>query len=457
MRERVGSIDVTSTGRLRVRATTNSGERKTYGIFDTEEDANRARMATVSVFEESDGGARTVGKWIADWLDARELERRIVDIYSDRNRFKNHIQNDEIASIPLTKLKRADVLAWLARVRAKPGRKPGSRLGRQTVLNTLQILHGALREALNRELVKADVTVGIKIKRERRVDETWTVLTPAEQAALLAACRKQDRPIVAFAIGTGLRAGEIVSLKTEDVHIDDPSPHVIVRYGNRKFGPTKGGKPRRVELFGLALDAAIAWRKGRKTWCAAAEKGVFFQGVRGAVRNEKHVLDWQIWDKARVASGIKKHFRWHDLRHTCASALISGEWGRMWSLSEVQNQLGHLESKTTERYAHFAGTALTRAGDETRKALAVVSLPAPTSVESKPEAPKETASKTTEIVASKSAKNGSSNRPSIGHGGDGADPIGGQILLEPISRLELETYGLRNRCSTTELNRQKKR
>jgi site-specific recombinase XerD len=44
--------------------------------------------------------------------------------------------------------------------------------------------------------------------------------------------------------------------------------------------------------------------------------------------------------------------------------LVSGQWGRKWSLEEVKAFLGHASVKTTERYAKFAGDALMAAAKE---------------------------------------------------------------------------------------------
>jgi integrase len=44
----------------------------------------------------------------------------------------------------------------------------------------------------------------------------------------------------------------------------------------------------------------------------------------------------------------------------CASALVSGQWGRKW----VKASLGHASVKTTERYVKFAGDALMAAAKE---------------------------------------------------------------------------------------------
>ena len=51
--------------------------------------------------------------------------------------------------------------------------------------------------------------------------------------------------------------------------------------------------------------------------------------------------------------------RLHDLRHSFASILIKS--GR--SLYEVQHLLGHTQSKTTERYAHFQRQTLLKAAN----------------------------------------------------------------------------------------------
>lgn len=56
---------------------------------------------------------------------------------------------------------------------------------------------------------------------------------------------------------------------------------------------------------------------------------------------------------------------WHSLRHTCASMLVSGVWGRRWTLQEVAELLGHRSVSTTERYAHLAEGTIARAARET--------------------------------------------------------------------------------------------
>lgn len=60
----------------------------------------------------------------------------------------------------------------------------------------------------------------------------------------------------------------------------------------------------------------------------------------------------------------RRAVRFHDFRHTFASHLIMGTWGRAWRLEEVQILLGHTSITTTQRYAHLAPEGLARSVSE---------------------------------------------------------------------------------------------
>lgn len=379
MRERTGSIDVTSVGRHRVRITNADGSRQTLGTFATREEAVRELGSTLKALEEevaTDG--MTLAVWGDRWLKERELRREVRDIRNDWSRWRNHIVTDPIVRLPLKSVKRKHVRAWLVRLRMRG-------VSRGVALNARNVLSGMLKTAHDQELVRLNAAERIRPQKEKRTKEPWTYLHPEEQGALVDAHDGPERWIIQFAIGTGLRAGELATLRLSDVHAgpNEPKPRVVVRYGSAPDLPTKTGKIRTVPLFGLGLEATRAWmgeldtfarRKRREltpegqtiTRLVGTNKhGLLFPGKHGAFRNEDHILKWDAWQATKRRAGITRKVRWHDLRHTCASSLVSGWWGRRWSLTEVRDMLGHASVTTTERYAHLAGTALEAAAAET--------------------------------------------------------------------------------------------
>jgi site-specific recombinase XerD len=66
----------------------------------------------------------------------------------------------------------------------------------------------------------------------------------------------------------------------------------------------------------------------------------------------------KVWTRLRNKAGLP-HLRLHDLRHSYASFLVNS--GR--TLYEVQQILGHSDSKVTERYAHLSSKTLQEAAN----------------------------------------------------------------------------------------------
>ena len=344
-RRRTGSTDKVRDG-VRVRYTI-AGRRETVGVYPTQASADAARLAVQDELGRrgETGPSLTVGDWTASWLDARERAHTVRDIASERGRFRSSIEKDPVAKISIRRLTRADVLAWVDRLRKKG-------LAPQSVRNTISILRGALGGAIDSAIVKVNHAAGIRLPRSTRTEDPWTWLAPAEAAALEAAeSLGVERHVVAFAIATGLRAGELCALREADVHED----HIVVRYGGPPGEPTKSGRIRRVPLFPAARRAWAAWCAAREEWACqgngkANPQRIAFPGRRGSFRDANHVVRWSTWKAALREAGITRAVRWHDLRHTCASSLVSGLWGRTWTLDEVREVLGHTSTKVTERY-----------------------------------------------------------------------------------------------------------
>ncbi len=373
MRQRTGSITETEEGRFRVRITTHTGHRRTLGVYDARDEAEAQRDAALAILEnEGPDDSHTVATWADAWLTAREIGRVVKDADGDWGRFRNHIAPDPIARMTLKSLRLRHVRDWLKRVKAK--------VARQTALNVLNVMRGMLAAAVEDELIKTNPAIGLRLPKEAKTEDDWHYATPKQQRALVLVSDEPERWIIAFAMGTGLRAGEICTLRLADVHVDGDDPHVVVRYGSVPAEPTKGKRIRKVPLFGWGLLAAKEWLRAITTWVKKNPRKLMFPRLRGGFRDHHHVLRWETWSAIVEAAGLPDAFRWHDLRHTCGSSLVSGWWGRRWTLIEVRDMLGHESVTTTERYSHLAGTALQQAARETRQSVSngpVPSAPTP--------------------------------------------------------------------------------
>ena len=315
------------SGKHRVRARAE-GKLITIAKGLARSDAEQTRDAYALLRHEADlREGVTLEQFGVSFLNRRELAG-VRGIRTDRNYWKNHVADAPIGKLPVTTLEPADVFEWARSLR-------GSYRTKVKLRNLLRV---ALREAVELGLLKVNPAREVQIHRSgaaRSTDDLEGILTPAEQERLLAAIRPGLRPVVQFALFTGLRQAEQWWLHWEDVRPD----RVVVRRSVGGKAP-KSGKIREVYLLPEAIAALdLMSRRGP----------LVFPAPRGGRRDQgKAPRGWVKWLQA---AGIKRRVRWHDLRHTCATSLLAGWWGRKWSVDEVCGLLGHSSVTVTERYA----------------------------------------------------------------------------------------------------------
>ncbi len=331
--------------------------------------------------------------WGETWLrDFRSANRGFK---TERGRFHLHIARAEWARKPLRAVEPSDIIRWLLKLQqtrvVQNGKTLKRTLGFQTRKHARNLASALFADALSMGLCKTNPVLGVKVKKTatnrliERIPEEWP-LKPSEQRVILDALKDDpERWIVLFAIGTGLRQGEQWNLHVRDVHLDAvEGPFVHVKFGS-KGQPPKNGQPRKVPLFGVALEAARAWLECLPTYAPTNAEGLMFptphkpkleesggRGYEGGARRQGGKTP-AAWKKVKAALGERKVW-WHLLRHTAATSLLCGWWGHRWSLVGSQQVPRALlgESHRTVRAPARVGAGEPRSTEPRGVALAAI-------------------------------------------------------------------------------------
>jgi integrase/recombinase XerD len=147
----------------------------------------------------------------------------------------------------------------------------------------------------------------------------------------------RDKALLEFAYASGVRVGELVTLKARDVDLQEGLALV--------FG--KGAKERIVPIGRAALQALVVYlREIRPGLAGNRAAGVVFLNARGTPLTRMGV--WKILQKHVRRAGVRKRVTPHTLRHSFATHLLEGGA----DLAAVQDMLGHADISTTQIYTH---------------------------------------------------------------------------------------------------------
>jgi integrase len=156
------------------------------------------------------------------------------------------------------------------------------------------------------------------------------ILNPDEEGRLLDSCAPHIRPIIITALNTGMRKGEILSLRWENIDFDNNS--ITIQATNSK---TK--KMKRIRINSALRKLLLELKLG------SGGSEFVFLGV-----DKKPIKSFRTaFSKACKRAGIRG-LRFHDLRHTAATRMIEGGA----NLVAVSHALGHSSINMTMRYAH---------------------------------------------------------------------------------------------------------
>jgi integrase len=194
-----------------------------------------------------------------------------------------------------------------------------------TINRALSVLRHILYWAVDESLLQANPLARLAMVRERRLKRP--VMTLAEEDRVLATLPDYLRRIVIAALDTGMRRGEILKQRWEDVDLD----RKLLLVSHSK---TAGGEAREIPLTDRLFQVVSADPR---------TDGVLFT-LNGLALN---------WIRKGWLGGLKRagvrHFRFHDLRHTFNSRLM--ESGTIQDVRMVL--MGHSAgSKTNNIYTH---------------------------------------------------------------------------------------------------------
>lgn len=337
-----------------------TGRQKWSGSYPTREMADEQRRAALHLAAKGElvpDAGLTLGEYGARWLAG--CRHRTVD--DDRSRWRRFIAKRPIADMALGDIKPGHIKRCMESVSRTHKLVPtsGKRfarkttnqpIGAQTVRHVFGLLQRCFREAIVDGHVTQNPCAGYRLPanpEKQRLAEAANYLSEDEIELLLSSSLPlRARLIYEVAIFTGLRAGELWGLRWEDLELEGPRPRCVIRHSFD--GPTKNNKTRSFFLLPRARAALLRWRDLTER---SAASDLVFSGPKGRMHTDGYDAGWS---KHRDQLGLRRELTFHALRHTLASHLVMGTWGRQWQINQVSQYIGHSSIGVTQRYAHLS-------------------------------------------------------------------------------------------------------
>ena len=308
----------------------------------------------------------TVGQWMDVWYEYyAKIKVRPSSHKTYEGYIKNHIK-PSIGSIPLTKLTTLDLqrlyqkLLTEGRVDRLESQNQPKGLSPKTVRNINQVISSAMHLAIQQHLIAQDPTDGCALPKTEH-QEMQTLSADQLAAFLLEAKHSGVFEMYYIELATGLRRGELLGLKWEDIDFANQTLRVRRQVGRIngevREAPLKTKNAYRT--ISLGTDAIGVLKQQREKQPSSSY--VFPSPTGGPIAPDSvlHMLH-RVLDRAGLPE-----IRFHDLRHTFATlALQNGV-----DVKTVSGMLGHFSAGfTLDTYAHVT-TAAQRQAAETMGAV----------------------------------------------------------------------------------------
>jgi integrase len=282
----------------------------------------------------------TVAQYAEQWMATLQVRPSTRANYSAY--LRNHVL-PALGRYPLSVLRRSHVATFVAQLVDKS-------LAPSTVRHCYQIVAMLMRSACYDGLLAASPCY--KIKLPAAAGRTLPVLTPAQVHALLAAAPDCDRAVLATAVGTGMRQGEVLGLRLphltllrRELAVEEQAMTV---HGQPPYITTDLKTPASRRVLPLPEFVVLELARHLQTY-GAGENGLVFTNRRGGIWRRGSFGE-SVWKPALKRAGLDEGFGFHALRHTYASGLIAENIHPR----VIQARLGHKSiTETMDTYGHL--------------------------------------------------------------------------------------------------------
>jgi integrase len=346
-----GTIYKRKDGRYEARYTVhtaNGPKRKaTYGKTRAEVAAKLTKaMADRDKGVISNTGSLTLGEYLRVWLEDSVKDSVKQATYEGYARMvRNHIA-PALGGVKLKNL-------TPPHLRRLYKEKLDSGLGTRSVQYIHTTLHKALRQTVDDGLIPRNVADSVKPPQLKRIE--MKPLSPEQAKALLeAAGGDRFEALYVLAITAGLRQGELLGLKWQDVDLEAGKLQVRRTLYKGNFTAPKTAKSRRsIKLTTRAVEALTRHREAQleeseRLTGLWQDQGLVFTTQVGTPVN-RHNFYGRNFKPLLEKAGLPHTVRFHDLRHTCATLLLS----KNINPKVISEMLGHANvTVTLDTYSH---------------------------------------------------------------------------------------------------------
>jgi integrase len=280
----------------------------------------------------------TLAEFAPEYLKIKESSQRS---YYGTVRAVNQLIED-FGNRPLKKYDYALVQDWIT-----------ARLARNkyaTVYRYYAVLKNILRTAVKRRKMPNDALDSVlEVKMHKPKNERLRYLSKAECERLISECHGQLKAIVITALQTGMRRGEILSLKWQNVDLDNN----LIKLD---ASMTKDSEVRTIPMTRLLRETL-----------RGIERRPHIEYVFWNSATKTRITDIKTSYNAALKRTKILDFTFHDLRHTFASQYMIANG----NISELQALLGHESTRMTERYVQLSNQHIKSGMERFEKRMSV--------------------------------------------------------------------------------------